>query len=35
MGCHGVTADSPAALRDALGAALQADRPTVIQVATA
>ncbi len=35
MGCHGVTADSPAALRDALGAALQADRPTVNQVATA
>jgi acetolactate synthase-1/2/3 large subunit len=35
MGCHGVTTDSPAALRDALGAALRADRPTVIQVATA
>ena len=32
LGAHGVRADSPAALRDALGDALRADRPTVIHV---
>jgi thiamine pyrophosphate-dependent acetolactate synthase large subunit-like protein len=32
MGCHGVFADSRAALDDALGRAFAADRPTVIHV---
>jgi acetolactate synthase-1/2/3 large subunit len=32
MGCHGVFADSRAALDDALRSAFEADRPTVIHV---
>jgi thiamine pyrophosphate-dependent acetolactate synthase large subunit-like protein len=32
MGCHGVLADSRAALDDALERAFAADRPTVIHV---